>query len=101
MDVVSRFTQTKTCCGKGGSITLSLSKPLTIDILTALLATGQFAENKTMTEANILYVDNKMITAHGALGKSNLQLTCKFTLPAKEPICHQHLAAFEELLKSL
>jgi hypothetical protein len=102
MEIVSRQVSKNTCCGgKGGSIALQLSKPLTIKMLAALLATGQFAENKAMTKANILYVDNKMLTAHGKFGGNRLQLTCKFTLPTKETQCQQHIATFEEMIKAL
>lgn len=102
MEIVSRQISKATCCsGKGGSISLTLSDKLTPSMLAILLATGQFAENKNMTKANILYVDNKMLTAHGAFGKNKLQLTCKFSLPNKEAHCQQSIAAFEEIIKTL
>lgn len=90
-----------TCRGSSGASAIVLDKPVSDDLLQKIMATGQYVEAKHMTQAGILYVEDKMLTIHGGFGKNRLSIKCKFSLFGKIQECNQALDAVVEMLKAI
>jgi hypothetical protein len=90
-----------TCRGSSGSTAIILDRPVSKELLDALVKSGQYAEAVHMTKAGILYVENKMLTIHGSFGRKQLSIKCKFSIFGKEQECNDAIEAFKTVITSI
>jgi hypothetical protein len=90
-----------TCRSSSGATALILDRAVSKTLLESLIKTGQYAEVVHMTKAGILYVESKILTIHGAFGRTQLQVKCKFSIFNKEAECNAATEALLGILKAI
>jgi hypothetical protein len=90
------------CCGNavGGVVHLILDRPVSMELLSRILATGQYAAVDYQTKAGILYVESKVLVVSGPFGRDRLQIRCKLG-NARVEECNRHIATITELLEAI